>query len=99
MTGFIKHVKKLGIETYKERSVASEEMANKVMDIVSEQLSVDRGDITLESKFIEDLKADSLDLVELVMEFEDEFDIRIPDEDYSKIVTVQNAVEYIEGKS
>ena len=60
----------------------------KVMDIVSEQLSVPREEITRESSFVDDLKADSLDVVELVMRFEDTFGVTIPDEDYEKIRTV-----------
>lgn len=70
----------------------------KVMDIVSEQLSVPREEITRESSFVDDLKADSLDVVELVMRFEDTFGVTIPDEDYEKIRTVGDAVEYIEAK-
>lgn len=70
----------------------------KVIDIVSEQLGVAKGDITRTSNFVTDLKADSLDVVELVMEFEDEFGVTIPDEDYSKINTVGDAVDYIEEK-
>jgi acyl carrier protein len=68
------------------------------MDIVSEQLSVPREEITRESSFVDDLKADSLDVVELVMRFEDTFGVTIPDEDYEKIRTVGDAVDYIEAK-
>ena len=71
----------------------------KVIGIVSEQLGVPREEITRGSRFVEDLKADSLDVVELVMEFEEEFDVTIPDEDYEKIRTVGDAVTYIEAKS
>ena len=73
----------------------------KVVAIVSEQLGVSKDDekITRASSFVEDLKADSLDVVELVMEFEDEFGISIPDDDYEKIQTVGDAVDYIEEKS
>lgn len=71
----------------------------KVIEIVSEQLNVPIEEIKRESKFVDDLKADSLDVVELVMEFEDEFDITIPDEDYEKIQTVGDAIDYIEQKS
>lgn len=70
----------------------------KVMGIVSEQLNVPKEDIRLDSKFVDDLKADSLDVVELVMEFEEEFEITIPDEDYEKIQTVGDAVKYITRK-
>ena len=71
----------------------------RVTDIVSEQLGVDKDKITAETSFVNDLGADSLDTVELVMEFEDEFEISIPDEDAEKIQTVGNAVEYITKKS
>ncbi|MCH9655239.1 MAG: acyl carrier protein [Planctomycetes bacterium] len=71
----------------------------KVVGIVSEQLGHPKEEITLESKFIDDLKADSLDIVELVMEFEDEFDVTIPDDDYDKIKTVGDVVGYITEKA
>jgi acyl carrier protein len=67
----------------------------KVVEIVSEQMGVDKGEITRETSFINDLNADSLDTVELVMEFEDEFDMSIPDEEAEKIQTVGAAIEYI----
>ncbi len=67
----------------------------KVIDIISEQMGADKSEITLETSFINDLNADSLDTVELVMEFEDEFDMSIPDEEAEKIQTVGAAVEYI----
>lgn len=72
-------------------------MANfeKVKALISEQLGIDEADITMESSFIEDLGADSLDIVELVMALEEEFDIVIPDEDAEKIRTVGEAVNYI----
>jgi acyl carrier protein len=68
----------------------------KVRAIISEQLGIDENDITMESSFIEDLGADSLDIVELVMALEEEFDIVIPDEDAEKIRTVGEAVKYIQ---
>ncbi len=71
----------------------------KVMGIVSEQLGVPKEEVARESSFVDDLKADSLDVVELVMEFEDEFEITIPDDDYEKIRTVGDAIDYIEEKS
>jgi acyl carrier protein len=71
----------------------------KVVGIVSEQLSVPKEEISRASSFVDDLKADSLDVVELVMEFEDEFEITIPDDDYEKIRTVGDAIDYIEEKS
>ena len=67
----------------------------KVIDIISEQMGADKNEITRETSFINDLNADSLDTVELVMEFEDEFDMSIPDEEAEKIQTVGAAVEYI----
>lgn len=71
----------------------------KVIGIVSEQLGVPKEEVTRESSFVDDLKADSLDVVELVMEFEDEFGISIPDDDYDKIKTVGDAITYIDEKS
>ena len=71
----------------------------KVMGIVSEQMNVDKSQITRETSFVNDLGADSLDTVELVMEFEDEFDLDIPDEDAEKIQTVGEAIDYIEEKA
>jgi len=68
----------------------------RVIGIVSEQLQIPKEEISLDKSFMDDLKADSLDVVELVMEFEDEFKITIPDEDYEKIRTVGQAVKYIE---
>lgn len=68
---------------------------NKVIDIISEQMGVDKSEITKETSFINDLNADSLDTVELVMEFEDEFDMSIPDEEAEKIQTVGAAIDYI----
>ena len=68
---------------------------NKVIEIISEQMGVDKSEVTRETSFINDLNADSLDTVELVMEFEDEFDMSIPDEEAEKIQTVGAAVDYI----
>ena len=67
----------------------------KLIDIISEQMGVDKSEITRETSFINDLNADSLDTVELVMEFEDEFDMSIPDEEAEKIQTVGAALDYI----
>lgn len=67
----------------------------KVVEIISEQMGTDKSEITRETSFINDLNADSLDTVELVMEFEDEFDMSIPDEEAEKIQTVGAAVDYI----
>jgi acyl carrier protein len=71
----------------------------KVIGIVSEQLGVPKEEVARESNFVDDLKADSLDVVELVMEFEDEFEVTIPDDDYEKIRTVGDAINYIEERS
>jgi len=68
----------------------------RVVDIVAEELAVDSDEITENSSFIEDLGADSLDVVELVMAFEEEFDVEIPDEDAEDIKTVEDAVNYLE---
>ena len=67
----------------------------KVIEIISEQMGVDKAEIARETSFINDLNADSLDTVELVMEFEDEFDMSIPDEEAEKIQTVGAAIDYI----
>ncbi len=76
-------------------AATQEEIKEKVVKIVSEQMGVDKNDINMETSFVNDLNADSLDTVELVMEFEDEFEISIPDEEAEKIQTVGHAVEYI----
>jgi acyl carrier protein len=68
----------------------------KVRDIIVEQLGVNADQVTTEAKFIEDLGADSLDTVELVMAFEEEFGIEVPDEEAEKLLTVGNVVQYIE---
>ena len=69
---------------------------DKVVDIISQKLDVSKDKVTLETKYTEDLGADSLDQAELVMEFEDEFDINIPDEAEGKIKTVGDTVKFIE---
>ena len=71
------------------------EIEAKVIDIVAEQMGVDKGTITRETSFTNDLHADSLDTVELVMEFEDEFETSIPDEQAEKIQTIGQAIDYI----
>ena len=72
--------------------------AKKVRDIIEKELGVERDKMTDEASFIEDLGADSLDIVELVMEFEKEFNIDIPDEDAEKMRTVGDAVAYLNAK-
>ncbi|MBD2493232.1 acyl carrier protein [Nostoc sp. FACHB-280] len=76
--------------------MSQEKTFEKVKKSVADQLSVEEEKITPQSNFIDDLGADSLDLVELVMAFEEEFEIEIPDEAAEKILTVQDAVDYIE---
>src|ERR1017187_8825756 len=71
----------------------------KVKQIIVEQLQVDEAEVTPGASFQEDLGADSLDVVELVMQFEEAFDLEIPDEDAEKIQTVKDAVDYIENKT
>ena len=68
---------------------------NRVIEIICEQMGVDKSEVAKDTSFINDLNADSLDTVELVMEFEDEFDMSIPDEEAEKIQTVGAAVDYI----
>ena len=70
-------------------------MLDKIKDIIVDQLGVDAEQVTPEASFIDDLGADSLDTVELIMAFEEEFDVEIPDEDAEKIKTVQNVLDYI----
>jgi acyl carrier protein len=74
-------------------------LEEQVIGIVAEHLQVPLDEITRENSFVDDLKADSLDIVELVMGFEDEFNIKIPDDDYDKIRTVGDAIDYITEKS
>ncbi|MGC9524654.1 MAG: acyl carrier protein [Limnospira sp.] len=76
----------------------SADTLEKVKKIVSEQLEVDTEQVTPEANFANDLNADSLDVVELVMALEEEFDIEIPDEEAEKITTVQEAVNYIDSQ-
>ena len=73
-------------------------MLDKFKSIVVDQLGVDEDQVTEDASFVDDLGADSLDTVELIMAFEEEFDIEIPDEDAQKIKTVKDVMEYIEAK-
>ncbi|MBI4717723.1 MAG: acyl carrier protein [Planctomycetes bacterium] len=79
------------------------EIEEKVFQIVAEQMTVDKKEIKRETSFVNDLNADSLDTVELIMELEDEFDLTIPDEEAEKLKTVGEAIDYIkkqlEGKN
>ncbi|TET12660.1 acyl carrier protein [Candidatus Aerophobetes bacterium] len=75
-----------------------EDIIKKVKEITSEQLGVDESQITPEAKFVDDLGADSLDTVELVMALEEEFDLEISDEEAEKLTTVQKVVDYIEDR-
>jgi acyl carrier protein len=77
---------------------AKTNVAEKIKQIVSEQLGVDEGELTPTASFVDDLGADSLDTVELVMAFEEAFEVEIPDEDAEKIRTVQDAITYVEKK-
>jgi acyl carrier protein len=72
-----------------------QEIEQKVIAIVAEQMSVDKGEINRNTSFVNDLNADSLDTVELVMELEDEFDLTIPDEEAEKLKTVGEAIDFI----
>jgi acyl carrier protein len=74
-------------------------LAEKVKEIIIDQLGVDENEVTDDAHFIEDLGADSLDTVELVMAFEEEFKLEIPDEDAEKINTVGSAVKYLQEKT
>lgn len=72
-------------------------VSERVKSIIVEQLGVDEAEVRPEASFTDDLGADSLDIVELVMAFEEEFDVEIPDDDAEKIATVQSAIDYIEN--
>ncbi|MCW9706737.1 acyl carrier protein [Fodinibius salsisoli] len=76
----------------------SQDVESKVKSIIVDKLGVDEEEVTHDANFTNDLGADSLDTVELIMEFEKEFDISIPDEDAENIATVGNAVEYLQDK-
>ena len=76
----------------------SEDVSSKVKKIVADHLGIDEAKVTEESSFIDDLGADSLDTVELVMAFEEKFGIEIPDDAAETILTIQNAIDFIESK-
>ena len=73
-------------------------MLDKIKTIVANQLGVDEAQVTEDASFIDDLGADSLDTVELIMAFEEEFDVEIPDEDAQNIKTVKDVIDYIQSK-
>lgn len=75
-----------------------DEILAKIKQIVADQLGIDEDEVVPEASFIDDLGADSLDIVELIMAFEEEFDLEIPDEDAEKITTVQDAIDYINDR-
>jgi len=79
--------------------MASEDIVRRVKDLIAESLGVSATEVVSDASFIDDLGADSLDIVELVMAIEKEFGIEIPDEDAEKISTVQDAVDYINNKA
>lgn len=78
--------------------MSEQEIFDKLKDIIVDQLGVNEEDISMEATFIDDLSADSLDIVELIMNLEEEFDLEIPDADAEKIVTVGDVVKYINDK-
>lgn len=78
--------------------MTKEEILGKVKAVVAEKLNVGEDQVTTEAKFVEDLGADSLDQVELIMSLEDEFELKIPEEEAEKLQTVGSAVDYIVGK-
>jgi acyl carrier protein len=86
---------RLGRRQQRERGEPMAAVDDKVKQIIVEQLGVDEGEVTPSASFVDDLGADSLDTVELVMAFEEAFEIEIPDEDAEKIRTVKDAVDYI----
>ncbi|MBS3735660.1 MAG: acyl carrier protein [Candidatus Bipolaricaulota bacterium] len=73
-----------------------EDLESQVKEIISRQLMVDEDELTLDASYVEDLGADSLDTVEMIMEFEDEFGIEIPDEDAEDLTTVGESIDYLE---
>jgi acyl carrier protein len=79
--------------------MADGKAVEKVKQIISEQLGVDEGEVTPSASFVDDLGADSLDTVELVMALEEAFDVEIPDEDAEKIRTVQDAIDYLDKRA
>lgn len=79
--------------------MSADEVVQKVQDIIAESLGVKRSEVVSSASFIDDLNADSLDIVELVMTIEKEFDIEIPDDEAERIRTVQDAIDYIKAQA
>src|SRR5690606_6683853 len=96
--GYVKGCRKLKNEIIDRRGGGSMDTFERVKNLVVEQLGVNEDQVTPEASFTEDLGADSLDVVELVMAFEEEFDLQIPDEDAEKIQTVADVVAYIKER-
>jgi acyl carrier protein len=84
------------LDTWEDTKVPNE-IEEKVIEIVAEQMGVDKSEITRETSFVNDLNADSLDTVELVMEFEDEFETNIPDDQAEKIQNIGQAIDFIKA--
>lgn len=75
------------------------DLDSRILEIVAEQLGMDAGEVSAEMTFVEDLGADSLDIVELIMAIEEEFEIEIPDEDAENLLTIQQTIAYVTGKN
>jgi acyl carrier protein len=89
-------VDELVVKRGEERGLDREEILGKIQEITADRLGVDESDVTSDASFREDLEADSLDLVELIMELEEQFGMEIPDEEAEKITTVEEAVDYVQ---
>ena len=77
----------------------SDELSSRIIDIIAEQLGMDVTEVKPDSTYVDDLGADSLDIVELIMALEEEFEVEVPDEDAEKLLTVQQTIEYIRDKT
>jgi acyl carrier protein len=86
----------LGAQSGRRNGLDREEILSKIQEISADRLGVDESDVTPDASFREDLEADSLDLVELIMELEEQFGMEIPDEEAEKITTVEEAVDYVQ---
>jgi len=87
------------LQSFNQKKINMSDIAAKVKAIIVDKLGVDESEVTIEASFTNDLGADSLDTVELIMEFEKEFDIAIPDDQAEKISTVGEAIAYIENNT